>query len=133
MPYHRGMQHHLTGLGDVLKLRVAASSNLLANALKYSPANTTVTLRLRITGSSCHLEVVDQGPGIPLHEQTLIFNKYARGAAAQRTPGAGLGLALVKRIADLHGGSVRLESQPGAGARFMVDIPLRQPDPPEPE
>jgi signal transduction histidine kinase len=112
-------------MGDPTLLRMLLS-NLLGNAVKYSPANTTVTLRVRITGGGCRMEVVDQGPGIPLHEQTLIFNKYARGAAAQRTSGAGLGLALVERIAALHGGSVRLESQPGAGARFIVDIPLHQ-------
>jgi signal transduction histidine kinase len=118
-------------MGDPTLLRMLLS-NLLANALKYSAGNTIVTLRLSIIGNCCRMEVIDQGAGIPLKEQAMIFKKYARGAAAEHVSGAGLGLALVKHIADLHRGSVHLESQPGAGARFIVDIPMRQPETPNP-
>jgi signal transduction histidine kinase len=114
-------------MGDPTLLRMLLS-NLLANALKYSPANTIVTLRLSIIGNCCRMEVIDQGAGIPLKEQAMIFKKYARGAASEHVSGAGLGLALVEHIAALHRGSVHLESQPGAGARFIVDIPMRQPE-----
>jgi signal transduction histidine kinase len=113
-------------MGDPTLLRMLLS-NLLTNALKYSPSKTTVTLRITIVGNTCRMEVLDEGPGIPKHEQSLIFKKYTRGAAAERTSGAGLGLALVERVTALHQGAVRLESQPGSGAHFIVDIPLNPP------
>ena len=113
-------------MGDPTLLRMLLS-NLLSNALKYSPAKTTITLRLEIIGNWCRMEVLDEGPGIPLHEQALVFKKYTRGAAAERISGAGLGLALVERVTALHQGTIRLESQPGLGTRFIVDIPLHPP------
>jgi signal transduction histidine kinase len=112
--------------GDQVLLRILLM-NLLTNALKYSPAQSTVTLRLDRCPNDpgvCSIEVEDQGPGIPPDEISIIFNHYKRGRAAQRIPGAGLGLALVARIAKLHGGAVRLDSEPGKGARFVVNIPF---------
>jgi two-component system sensor histidine kinase SenX3 len=110
-------------MGDPTLLRMLLT-NLLANAIKYSPAHTQVTLSVSLVKDLCRMEVADEGAGIPLNEQEVIFKKYTRGAAAERTSGAGLGLALVERVAALHGGAVRLQSQPGAGARFIVDIPM---------
>jgi signal transduction histidine kinase len=110
-------------MGDPTLLRMLLT-NLLANAIKYSPAHTQVTLSVSLVKDLCRMEVADEGAGIPLNEQEVIFKKYTRGAAAERTSGAGLGLALVERVAALHCGAVRLQSQPDAGARFIVDIPM---------
>lgn len=98
--------------------------NLLGNAVRYStPAG---EVRLDIEGmknGGTRFIVSDEGPGVPLEEQSQIFDKYFRGQAAQTKAGAGLGLYLVKRIASLHGGTIEIESTPGRGARFTLVIP----------
>jgi signal transduction histidine kinase len=108
--------------GDAVLLRIAVM-NLLVNAFKFSPSGSTVTLHLTCPGSNCRIEVQDQGPGIPEKDRSVIFQKYRRGGAAERTPGAGLGLAIVKGIVDLHHGSVHVESAPGGGSLFVVELP----------
>ena len=72
----------------------------------------------------CRFVIEDEGPGIPPEEQKLVFEKYRRGRTAEGKPGAGLGLALVKRIVDLHGGTVQLQAAQPQGTRFVIDIPL---------
>ncbi len=109
--------------GDEVLLRIALM-NLLSNAFKYSPAGTSVSLRVWRDGSQCCFAVEDCGLGIPLEEAALIFHKYRRGRAAQGKPGAGLGLALVQRIASLHAGSVRVEGREPEGTRFVLEIPF---------
>jgi signal transduction histidine kinase len=98
--------------------------NLIENALKYAPAPTQVRLSLARADDALRLSVQDQGPGIPTEEQALVFRKYRRGRSAGTAPGAGLGLALVARIVELHGGRVALTSQPGAGTCVEVLLPL---------
>jgi signal transduction histidine kinase len=113
--------------------------NLLDNAIKHSPAGATVEVALfypdpapassagKASGGipPVRLTVRDDGPGIPLEEQRLIFQRfYRRGTELRReTQGIGLGLAIVQYIVDAHGGSVRVESQPGNGSRFIVELP----------
>ena len=75
-------------------------------------------------GAQCRFVIEDEGPGIPPEEQKLVFEKYRRGRTAEGKPGAGLGLALVKRIVDLHGGAVQLQALRPKGMRFVIDIPL---------
>lgn len=101
--------------------------NLLENALKYAPAPSPVALVVTVAGPRLVLEVRDQGPGIPPEEQGQVFETYQRGSAVHGIPGAGLGLALVARIAELHRGRVELDSTPGQGTRVRVYLPLRQP------
>ena len=112
--------------GDAALLRILVT-NLLNNAIKFSPAGSTITLRLTLVDGTpvpmCRLTVSDQGPGIADDEAELIFQKYKRGRNAYRTPGAGLGLAVVKRIAQLHGGTVSVHNKSTGGACFVVDIP----------
>ncbi len=67
----------------------------------------------------------DQGPGVPEKDRTVVFQKYRRGGAAERMPGAGLGLAIVKSIVDLHHGSAHVETAPGGGALFVVELPCK--------
>jgi signal transduction histidine kinase len=101
--------------------------NLLSNALKYSPTTSPVVLRAwRKPGSPalCCFAVEDKGKGIPADEIDLIFEKYQRGRLAEGEPGAGLGLTLVSRIAELHGGTVEVVSQHGQGTQFKVEIPF---------
>lgn len=110
--------------GDEVLLRIALT-NLLSNAFKYSPDGTTVAIRVWRDAALCCFAVEDCGAGIPVEEVTLIFEKYRRGRGAQGKPGAGLGLALVQRIATLHDGSVRVERRETQGTRFVLTVPFQ--------
>ena len=100
--------------------------NLLNNAIKFSPPGGTLAVRLVREGDMAVCTVSDQGPGMDAETRRRIFEKFYQGDTAHATEGNGLGLALVKRIVDLCGGSVRAESAPGAGATFTVRLPLEQ-------
>jgi signal transduction histidine kinase len=99
--------------------------NLLENAAKYSPPGSPIRVAARRQGSSVLLAVEDEGSGIPSAERERIFQKFVRGAEAKQAGvrGVGIGLALVKRIMEAHGGSVRLESEPGRGSTFTLVLP----------
>lgn len=112
--------------GDEVLLRIALT-NLLSNAFKYSPEGTTVALQVWADNEHCHFAVNDCGVGVPDEELELIFHKYRRGRAAEGKPGAGLGLALVARIATLHGGSVHMSRREPVGSRFVLRISLLAP------
>jgi signal transduction histidine kinase len=86
-------------------------SNLVENALHHTPAGTTVSLGLRKRGVGFEAEVADDGPGVPQDEHTKVFDRFYRLDRSRSTAGSGLGLALVKAIAGLHGLSVRLEDR----------------------
>lgn len=102
-------------------------TNLLDNALKYS--GDTVELVVRVQGEALLLMVKDRGPGVPQHALPTLFAPFAR--SDQSGPrGAGLGLALCRTIAALHGATLRYSARRGGGARFSLEIPL-QPSPPE--
>jgi two-component system phosphate regulon sensor histidine kinase PhoR len=104
--------------------------NLIDNALKYAPQGRVVTIRTRREGEAIAIRVSDRGPGVPLDERERIFERFVRGAsAAQRdggssapVRGSGIGLALVKHIAESHGGSAWVESVSGQGSTFVVTI-----------
>ncbi len=99
--------------------------NLLENAGKYSAPGAPIRVFARRSGGALVLGVEDRGAGIAPGEQAKIFQKFVRGAEARRagTPGVGVGLALVKRIAEAHGGSVTLTSEPGRGSTFTLVLP----------
>ena len=103
-----------------------AISNLLTNAVKYSPAGTSVTLALEQEGDQVLLHVSDQGPGMAVAESRRIFDRFYRTEAAQASdnPGFGLGLAIASEIASHHGGDLRVESKPGTGSRFTLALPI---------
>ncbi len=104
--------------------------NLLDNALKHAPADSTVTVALegadRAPLGWFRLSVSDAGPGIPPEDHERIFERFfRRGSELRReTQGVGLGLAIVKHIVAAHRGRVWVESQPGQGARFVVELPI---------
>jgi len=99
--------------------------NLLDNAIKFSPPDSTIDIRLSVDERHCRLAVVDHGPGIPAAERTKIFQRFYRPGNELRreTQGTGIGLSLVKAIAEAHGGRVELDSRPGHGSTFTLVLP----------
>jgi signal transduction histidine kinase len=101
-------------------------SNLLDNAIKFG-AGQPIEVTVRTDGGRMLLTVRDRGIGISGEHLESIFQRYSRGVSAKNFGGLGLGLYLVRVIAEAHGGTVRAESCPGAGATFTVELPLPQP------
>jgi heavy metal sensor kinase len=98
--------------------------NLGENALKYTLPGGRVVIALRTGERTACLEVRDTGPGIPPQEQSRVFDRFYRGDPARARGGTGLGLALARSIALLHGGTIEIESALGAGSCFRVVLPL---------
>jgi signal transduction histidine kinase len=111
-------------MGDA-NLIGGAVLNLVSNAVKYGKPGTEVMVHCRRQGDEMVLTVHNQGEPVPTQELPRLFDTYYRASAAPAgTPGWGLGLAFVKRIAEKHGGSVRVESQTG-GTAFEIRLPAR--------
>ena len=108
--------------GDATRLHQVVT-NLLTNALKFTPAGGTVTVRAAVTGSLACLEVRDTGPGIGPGELPHVFERFWRGRAAHGQAGTGIGLAIVAELARAHGGRAEADSRPGEGATFRVLLP----------
>jgi two-component system, OmpR family, phosphate regulon sensor histidine kinase PhoR len=102
-----------------------AITNLLDNAVKYSPRGSTVTMRAEVEGGEIALSVIDQGQGIEPEHLSRIFERFYRvdKARSRQKGGTGLGLAIVKHIVQAHGGRVTVESTPGKGSTFTIFIP----------
>jgi len=99
--------------------------NLIGNAIKYTPKEGTIRVRIRTEDHQLIFEINDTGPGIPLDEQTRIFEKFYRASNVLDGPkGTGLGLAIVKSIVESHQGRVWVESKIGQGATFIVVLPV---------
>lgn len=98
-------------------------SNLLSNALKFSPNDGAVRIETRSDGPWAVLEVSDEGPGIPAGEQSRVFDRFFRGSGA-RGSGSGIGLTVVRELVRAHGGDASVRSEPGLGATFVVWLPL---------
>lgn len=99
-------------------------ANLVDNALKYSPPDSQVEVRIRAVEREVRLEVCDQGPGIPKDLRPMLFERYIRGSHQGDIPGTGLGLFLVRRIARAHGGEVSCLDVVGTGTCLCVRLPL---------
>ena len=102
----------------------SAVANLVDNAFKYSPPDTPVRLAARSGSGKLSIAVTDRGPGIAPEEQARIFDRFYRGGGdlARQVKGAGIGLSLVKRIVEDHGGNVSVASRPGEGSTFTIDL-----------
>ncbi|HJY85501.1 MAG TPA: HAMP domain-containing sensor histidine kinase, partial [Candidatus Acidoferrales bacterium] len=100
--------------------------NLINNAVKYSPQEKFLGVRLFRSGNEIKLQVADRGMGIPIHEQSKIFEKFYRvgDPLVHNTKGSGLGLSLVRHIVQAHGGNVSVESAPGKGSTFTIALPV---------
>jgi signal transduction histidine kinase len=105
------------------KLMYSILSNLLANAIKYSSQESTISLILTCNSGETIFHVKDEGIGIPLEEQQKIFAPFYRGQNVGNVVGTGLGLAVVKRCLELHHGKITVESDVGMGTVFTVTIP----------
>jgi PAS domain S-box-containing protein len=99
-------------------------ANLLSNAVKYSPAGGEVHFSLTRDGGNAIFEVRDSGIGIPIEDQRHLFEAFHRAQNVGEIPGTGLGLVIVKRCVDLHGGRIEFSSTAGQGATFVVRLPL---------
>jgi len=101
-----------------------AIGNILSNAIKFTPAGRKVSTRIESADSQLLIQVEDNGPGIPLQEQEKIFQPFIRGSQGRRiVEGMGLGLSIAREIVVAHGGDIKLESTPGVGSRFILQMP----------
>ncbi|MDQ0612544.1 signal transduction histidine kinase [Microbacterium sp. W4I4] len=98
---------------------------LISNAVEHTSGGDPIAIGGRLDETHLLLWVRDGGDGVPYAEQSHIFERFARGASGARRPGSGLGLAIVARIAAAHGGTVGVDSRPGHGATFTLDLPVR--------
>jgi len=96
--------------------------NLLDNAARHTPAGTEVQVSAEASAGALTLEVTDSGPGVPEPLRERIFERFQRGGATAGR-GAGLGLAIARAIAEVHGGTLTLLERPGGGARFRLELP----------
>ena len=117
--------HPLVVLGDEMRLRQVVG-NLLANARLHTPAGTPVHVSVASGDGTARLEVADEGPGMPPDVAAKVFERFYRAdqSRARAGGGTGLGLAIVAAVAEAHGGRARVESEPGRGSRFVVELPV---------
>jgi thioredoxin-like negative regulator of GroEL/anti-sigma regulatory factor (Ser/Thr protein kinase) len=101
--------------------------NVLSNAVKYTPEGGRVAVRLLLGRDRYGIAVADTGPGIPKEEQEKVFEPFYRASTRGEVEGTGLGLALVKRVLEAHGGEVRLRSRLGQGSLFLLALPRPRP------
>jgi two-component system sensor histidine kinase VicK len=102
--------------------------NLFSNAIKYSPAGGLISVQLRPQNGEVVLTVQDEGMGIAPDDQERVFDKFFRTAeASSAIGGTGLGLAVAREIVETHGGSIKVESEPGEGSRFWIELPVGSP------
>ncbi len=110
--------------GDADRLRQVVG-NLVSNALRYTPAGGTVTLRVRSSGTRACIAIADTGPGISAEDLPYVFERFYRGDMARdrASGGSGLGLAIARALVEAHGGTIEVESVVGQGTTFTVDLP----------
>ncbi|MCS6556570.1 sensor histidine kinase [Curtobacterium flaccumfaciens] len=125
----RAKKSKLRVMGDRGLLQVAVS-NLIANAVKYSPDGTRVGVGVRSSKGFVEIAITDQGVGIPEADLDRVFERFYRvdPARSRATGGTGLGLAIVKHVVSNHGGDVRVWSQPGKGSTFTIRLPEADPE-----
>jgi two-component system sensor histidine kinase KdpD len=105
-------------------LIVQILSNLLENAAKYTPPGTTITISAAVRERTILLVVADDGPGLPPGDPERLFEKFQRGRSESNIVGVGLGLAICRAAARLHGGNIQALDNVGDGARFEITLPM---------
>jgi two-component system, OmpR family, sensor histidine kinase KdpD len=106
------------------QLIVQLLSNLLENAAKHTPPGTSICMGVAVSDQNVLLTVEDDGPGFGARNPETLFEKFERGQEESHISGVGLGLAICRAIACLHGGEIRAMNRPGGGARFEITLPL---------
>ncbi|TMB69284.1 MAG: DUF4118 domain-containing protein [Chloroflexi bacterium] len=99
-------------------------SNLIENAVKYTPQGTEICVSARTAGDEVEVEVADSGPGIPEGAMPRLFDAFYRASDSGGAKGSGLGLAVAKGLVEAHGGRIRVANREGRGARFLFTLPL---------
>jgi signal transduction histidine kinase len=114
---------HVRGDADMLS---TAISNLITNAIRYTPRGGSITAVVELSADAAHVHVDDTGRGLAPGELDAIFTPFARGTQSKTSDadGLGLGLPIARRIAERHGGSIAASNRPGGGARFSIRLPL---------
>jgi signal transduction histidine kinase len=103
-------------------------SNLVSNAIKYSPSGGDIRVDVSVVGEHGVIAVSDQGIGIGPSDTERIFEPFRRtGPSRETAPGVGLGLSVARHIVEAHGGQIEVESTTGAGSTFRVKLPLAEP------
>jgi len=130
-------QHALTAVVDgdlppvygIERLIHEAVANLITNAIKYTPDGGTITVRGAHRENTVRIEVEDNGIGISSEDKTRLFEEFVRlrpGAGSPEKEGSGLGLSIVRRIIEIHGGRVDVTSEPNVGSKFTIELPARK-------
>jgi signal transduction histidine kinase len=104
--------------------------NLVGNAIKFTPEGGRVWLKADALDEVVRIEVGDTGPGIPSEDHERIFQEFEQariGSAGSKAEGTGLGLALAKKLVEMHGGKIWVESEIGKGSRFFFTLPTSKP------
>jgi signal transduction histidine kinase len=113
-----------TIVGDADRLRDQVLGNLLSNAFKFTPSGGRVSVRVWPEAEIVIVEVSDTGPGIPADQLPQIFDKFFQVGDQARSKGAGLGLAIAREVIEAHGGRIHVESEPGVGTTFRIQLPV---------
>ncbi|MGE7695238.1 two-component system histidine kinase PnpS [Lysinibacillus sp. NPDC094177] len=124
MSFHVDIKRDVQVMGDANRI-IQIVTNLITNAITYSPENTTVTIRLTENETYGIIEIEDQGIGIEKHEIARVFERFYRvdRARSRNSGGTGLGLAIVKHLVEAHHGRIQVESEVGVGTKMIVMIP----------
>jgi signal transduction histidine kinase len=101
-----------------------ALDNLISNAIKFAPGQSRVVARLSVEDGAAVLSIRDHGPGVPEDELNLMFRPFYRGSNASRAEGHGLGLAIVRRVVQAHGGDIQARNADGGGLDVVMRLPL---------
>ncbi len=115
-----GLDIDFTADGDRI---IQVLVNLISNAIKFAPERSEIAISGGITDGAVEVQVIDQGPGISLHEQENIFQKFEQLDTGRMPGSSGLGLSICKNLVELHGGRIGVRSQPGQGSTFWFRIP----------
>jgi signal transduction histidine kinase len=111
-------------VGDA-KLLFQVFSNILSNAIKYSPDGGVIAVDAAMANDEVVVAIADHGIGIPVADLDRLFERYHRGSNVSGIVGTGVGLYLVKMVVDMHGGAVAVESKEGEGSRFTIRLPRK--------
>lgn len=118
------IQHHLPKISFDYNLIELLLYNLIFNAVEYSPPNSTIEVEAHLHGDHCVLSVIDEGPGIPQDKIETVFEKFYRVPGSESS-GLGLGLAIAKTIAEIHGGYLKAQNRELGGSVFSLYLPLK--------
>ena len=109
-------------MADRLMLRQALM-NLVDNAIKFSPSNSAIVIRVTQSGARVIVDVVDRGPGVPAAARDHIFDRFFRASGSEQAGGTGLGLSIAKSAVDANGGTLTLEKSDASGSTFRITVP----------